>query len=80
MFKMANDQGGFAGRKVNFISYDDSYSPPKTVEQTRRLIEEDKVAALFADSGHADQFSDRALRQSEEGAASLPGYRRRQMG
>jgi branched-chain amino acid transport system substrate-binding protein len=50
-FKMANDEGGFAGRKVNFISYDDGYSPPKTVEQTRRLIEEDKVAALFADLG-----------------------------
>jgi branched-chain amino acid transport system substrate-binding protein len=31
-FKMANDEGGFAGRKVNFISYDDGYSPPKTVE------------------------------------------------
>ena len=51
MFRMANDQGGFAGRKVNFISYDDGYSPPKTVEQTRRLIEEDKVAALFAPLG-----------------------------
>jgi len=51
MFKMANDQGGFAGRKVNFISYDDGFSPPKTVEQTRRLIEEDKVAALFASLG-----------------------------
>jgi branched-chain amino acid transport system substrate-binding protein len=51
MFRMANDQGGFAGRKVNFISYDDGYSPPKTVEQTRRLIEDDKVAALFADLG-----------------------------
>ncbi len=50
-FKMANDAGGFAGRKVNFISYDDGYSPPKTVEQTRRLIEEDKVAALFAPLG-----------------------------
>jgi branched-chain amino acid transport system substrate-binding protein len=50
-FKMANEQGGFAGRKVNFISYDDGYSPPKTVEQTRRLIEEDKVAALFAPLG-----------------------------
>src|SRR3984957_19279234 len=53
MFKMANDQGGFAGRKVNFISYDDGYSPPKTVEQTRRLIEDDKVAALFATLGTA---------------------------
>jgi branched-chain amino acid transport system substrate-binding protein len=51
MFKMANDQGGFAGRKVSFISYDDGYSPPKTVEQTRRLIEDDKVAALFAPLG-----------------------------
>ena len=51
MFRMANDQGGFAGRKVNFISYDDGYSPPKTVEQIRRLIEEDKVAALFATLG-----------------------------
>jgi branched-chain amino acid transport system substrate-binding protein len=51
MFQMANDEGGFAGRKVNFISYDDGYSPPKTVEQTRRLIEDDKVAALFAPLG-----------------------------
>ena len=50
-FKMANDQGSFAGRKVDFISYDDGYSPPKTVEQVRRLIEEDKVAALFATLG-----------------------------
>ena len=50
-FRMANDEGGFAGRKVNFISYDDGYSPPKTVEQTRRLIEDDRVAALFADLG-----------------------------
>ena len=51
MFRMANDQGGFAGRKVNFISYDDGFSPPKTVEQTRRLIEDDKIAALFAPLG-----------------------------
>jgi ABC-type branched-subunit amino acid transport system substrate-binding protein len=51
IFRMANDQGGFAGRRVNFISYDDGYSPPKTVEQTRRLIEDDKVAALFAPLG-----------------------------
>jgi branched-chain amino acid transport system substrate-binding protein len=46
-FKMVNDQGGVAGRKINFISLDDGYSPPKTVEQTRRLIEEDQVALLF---------------------------------
>jgi branched-chain amino acid transport system substrate-binding protein len=46
-FKMINDQGGINGRKVNFISYDDGYSPPKTVEQVRRLVEEDQVACLF---------------------------------
>src|SRR6266536_5630472 len=42
-FKLVNDQGGINGRKINFISYDDSYSPPKTVEQTRRLVESDEV-------------------------------------
>jgi branched-chain amino acid transport system substrate-binding protein len=46
-FQMVNDQGGVAGHKINFISYDDAYSPPKTVEQVRRLIEEDQVALLF---------------------------------
>src|SRR3954452_3358899 len=42
-FQMVNDQGGVAGHKINFISYDDGYSPPKAVEQVRRLIEEDQV-------------------------------------
>lgn len=51
MFKMLNDQGGFGGRKVNYISYDDGYSPPKTVEQTRRLIEQDQVACLLGPLG-----------------------------
>src|ERR1700722_8598726 len=38
-FKMINDRGGVNGRKIDFITYDDGYSPPKTVEQTRKLIE-----------------------------------------
>src|SRR3954466_5142819 len=38
-FKMINEQGGINGRKINFISYDDGYSPPKTVEQARKLVE-----------------------------------------
>src|SRR3954447_13142438 len=42
-FKMINDQGGINGRKINWISYDDGYSPPKTVEQIRKLIESDEV-------------------------------------
>jgi len=46
-FKMINDQGGINGRKVNFISYDDGYSPPKTVEQARKLIESDEVLLIF---------------------------------
>jgi branched-chain amino acid transport system substrate-binding protein len=46
-FNMVNDQGGVAGRKINFISLDDGYSPPKTVEQVRRLVEQDQVALLF---------------------------------
>src|SRR3954451_11260099 len=52
-FKMINDQGGIAGRKINYISYDDNYSPPKTVEQVRRLVEQDKVAFLFNTLGTA---------------------------
>ncbi|GGC80468.1 ABC transporter substrate-binding protein [Chelatococcus reniformis] len=46
-FKMVNDQGGINGRKINFISYDDGYSPPKAVEQTRKLVENDGVLFVF---------------------------------
>jgi branched-chain amino acid transport system substrate-binding protein len=46
-FKMINDAGGVNGRKINFVSYDDAYSPPKTVEQTRKLIESDEVFLIF---------------------------------
>jgi branched-chain amino acid transport system substrate-binding protein len=46
-FKMVNDAGGINGRKVNFISYDDGYSPPKTVEQVRKLVESDEVFAIY---------------------------------
>ena len=46
-FKMINDQGGINGRKINFISRDDGYSPPKTVEQVRKLVEQDEVLASF---------------------------------
>jgi ABC-type branched-subunit amino acid transport system substrate-binding protein len=50
-FAMVNEQGGVAGHKINFISLDDNYSPPKTVEQIRRLVEEDRVAFTFATLG-----------------------------
>jgi len=42
-YRMVNDQGGVNGREITFLSYDDAYSPPKTVEQTRRLVEQDEV-------------------------------------
>jgi len=50
-FRKVNDDGGINGRKINFISLDDGYSPPKTVEQTRRLIEQDNVLLLFGSLG-----------------------------
>jgi len=51
-FKMVNDeQGGINGRKVSFISYDDGYSPPKTVEMARKLVEQDQVLFLFQTLG-----------------------------
>jgi branched-chain amino acid transport system substrate-binding protein len=50
-FRMLNEQGGVNGRKINFISYDDAYSPPKTVEQVRKLVEEDGVLLMLAPLG-----------------------------
>jgi ABC-type branched-subunit amino acid transport system substrate-binding protein len=52
-FKMINDQGGVNGRKINFITYDDGYSPPKMVEQTRKLVESDEVFVIFNALGTA---------------------------
>jgi ABC-type branched-subunit amino acid transport system substrate-binding protein len=50
-FKMLNEAGGINGRKVNLISLDDGYSPPKTVEQVRKLVEQEEVLALFQTLG-----------------------------
>ena len=50
-FKKVNDEGGVNGHKVNYISYDDAYSPPKAVEMVRKLVEQDQVAALFQTLG-----------------------------
>src|SRR3981081_3606922 len=47
-FKMVNEQGGVNGRKVQLISLDDGYSPPKTVERVRQLVESDNVLAIFS--------------------------------
>jgi ABC-type branched-subunit amino acid transport system substrate-binding protein len=52
-FKKINAEGGINGRKIKFISYDDAYSPPKTVEQARRLVESDEVLLIFGPLGTA---------------------------
>jgi len=52
-FRMINDQGGINGRKLNLIQYDDAYSPPKAVEQVRKLVEGDEVLFTFQISGTA---------------------------
>src|SRR5208282_2859012 len=46
-FNMINEQGGINGRKINFVTRDDGYSPPKTVEVVRKLVEEDQVLFIF---------------------------------
>src|ERR1700677_1304349 len=59
-FKMINEAGGVNGRKINLISLDDGYSPPKTVEEIRRLVEQEQVAFLFNTLGTP---SNAAIRQ-----------------
>jgi len=50
-FNMINDEGGINGRKIKFISYDDAYSPPKAIEQARKLVESDEVLLIFQSLG-----------------------------
>jgi branched-chain amino acid transport system substrate-binding protein len=50
-FRKINAEGGINGRKINFISYDDAYSPPKAVEQARKLVEDDGVLLIFQSTG-----------------------------
>lgn len=56
-FQMLNDKGGINGHKVEFITLDDAYSSPKTVEQTRRLVEQDEVLAMFSSVGTAPNIA-----------------------
>lgn len=56
-FQMLNDKGGINGHKIEFITLDDGYSSPKTVEQTRRLVEQDDVLAMFSSVGTAPNIA-----------------------
>src|SRR5438874_7502088 len=64
-FKMLNERGGINGRKVTLISLDDSYAPPKTVEQTRRLVESEEVALIFSSIGTAHNTATAKYLQSK---------------
>ena len=75
-FKMINEQGGVNGRKINFISLDDGYSPPKTVEQVRRLVEQEHVAFLANTLGTAHERGDPPISQRQQGAAAVRLERR----
>jgi ABC-type branched-subunit amino acid transport system substrate-binding protein len=78
VFGKVNGDGGINGRKINFISYDDAYSPPKAVEQARKLIESDEVLLLFGARNSLEQ-RDPEICEREKGAAAVRGYRGHQM-
>ena len=56
-FDFINEQGGMNGRKIDFVSLDDGYQPPKTVELTRRLVEQDQVLAMSGSEGTPTQVA-----------------------
>ena len=70
-FNKINSEGGINGRKVNFISYDDGYSPPKMVEQARKLVESDEVLLIFNPLGTPGNYRDSEIHERQEGAADL---------
>ena len=82
--RMINDQGGVHGRKINLISLDDGYSPPRTMEQTRRLVEQDQVFFIFAAQGTAPNVAIRKYLNDHKvpqvfatsGIASFGDYKR----
>ena len=78
-FKKINAEGGINGRKINFISYDDAYSPPKTVEQARKLVESDEVLLVFNPLGTPPNTAIQKYLNTQEGAATVRRHRRHQV-
>jgi branched-chain amino acid transport system substrate-binding protein len=77
-FRKINAEGGINGRKIRFISYDDAYSPPKAVEQARKLVERRSFRDLRP-AGYAVQHRHSEVHAREEGAAAVRAERCRQM-
>ena len=75
-FNKVNAEGGVNGRKINFISYDDAYSPPKAVEQARKLVESDEVLLIFQSLGTPSNTAISVLRAACRLASSAPSLRR----
>jgi len=78
-FKKINAEGGINGRKINFISYDDGYSPPKAVEQARKLVESDEVLVVFNPLGTPSNTAIQKYPQRQEGPAIVRRHRRHQV-
>ena len=74
-FTMINDQGGIIGRKINFLSYDDGYSPLKTVEQARKLVESDEVLLISHSLGTASNSAIMRYMNAKKVPHILRGYR-----
>ncbi len=79
-FNKINAEGGINGRKINFISYDDGYSPPKAVEQARKLVESDEVLLIFNPLGTPSNSRDPEIHERQESPAALRRDRRHQVG
>ena len=79
-FNKVNAEGGINGRKINFVSYDDAYSPPKAVEQVRKLVEGDEALVVFNPLGTPSNTAIQKVSQRQEGAAAVCRDRRDQMG
>jgi branched-chain amino acid transport system substrate-binding protein len=73
-FRMISEQGGVNGRKLNFLDVDGAYSPPKTVEQTRRLVEQEGVAFLFNGVGTAAQLAVRPYLNEKKVPQLFPAF------
>ena len=78
-FKMINDKGGINGRKINFVTYDDAYCPPKAVEQVRKLVESDEVLVVFNPLGTPSNTAIQKYLNCQEGAAAVRRHRRHQV-
>ncbi len=76
---MVNDNGGINGRKIDFISLDDGYSPPKTVEQARKLVEQEQVLLIFQSLGTPTNTAIHKYMNAKKVPQLLRRHRRRQM-